>query len=659
VGMTLGALKTLTWRIRVEKLKMKSQDLSQENILKLRELFPNCVTEFIDPLTNSVSLGVDFEQLSQELSSGLIEGGVEKYSFTWPDKRAAIHSSNTCTSMTLRPFESASVDFEKTQNLYIEGDNLDVLKILRESYLNRIKLIYIDPPYNTGKDFVYNDNFIDSYESFAESCQIRDEDGNLLYTPKTNEETNGRFHTDWLNMMYPRLRIARDLLTNDGMIFISIDDHEVENLKKICQEIFGENNFVSQFVWEKKKKPSFLNTNLGTKTEYILVYAKNRAFTGPLSVDLTEVGKKYPINNAGNAMSCLTFPAESVSFRLPDGVIKAQDMSEGNIKTELLNDVEIKNGKNINAFTLKGEWRYSQKSLDEYIKAKDEITISKVPFRPNHVKKGGEIKKIHNLLLMSNGIGTNEDASEELKKLFGYKVFDYAKPVSLLMFLIKSLTYEDKDCIVLDFFSGSSTTAHAVMKLNSLDGGTRKFIMVQLPEVLGKDSEAAKRNYKTICDIGRDRIKRAGKVILEENELRFSNLDTGFRVLKLWDTNLRDVFYHPVSLAQSDLFNSVDNVKSGRAPEDLLFQIMPECGCLFSDPIEKKKILGMNIFVVNNGQLIACFDFGINEEVITKIAKMQPAYFVTRDAAFSRDNVIDNFDQIFQSYSPSTKLRIF
>ena len=637
----------------MEKLNMQTTDVVDENIKRIGEMFPNCLTEVKDE-KGRPQVAIDFDQLRQELSKNIVEGPEERYQFTWPDKRNAIRLANAPTTDTLRPCREESVDFDNTQNLYIEGDNLQVLKLLRENYLGKVKMIYIDPPYNTGNDFVYNDNFDQDKQEYVHNSGQYDEQGNQLVT---NTESNGRFHTDWLNMIYPRLKVAKDLLSDDGVCFISIDDNEVENLNKICNEIFGESNYVSQFVWEKKKKPSFLNANIGVKVEYILTYARNRFSLGALSVDTTEEGKKYPFNNAGNSLGILTFPPRSVKFNIADGIVRKQDMSEGKIITELLDDFEIKNGLNETEFKLRGEWRYSQEKLNEIIANKETIIISKIPFRPNHVKAGGEIKKMHNLLSISSyNIGTNEDATAEQISIFGTTYFDYAKPSSLIALLVKSVTYNDKDSLILDFFSGSATTAHAVMQLNAEDGGNRKFIMVQLPEATDEKSEAYKAGYKNICEIGKERIRRAGKKIKEESPLTTQDLDTGFRVLKLDSSNMQDVYYTPEEFDQRDLFE--DNIKSDRTEEDLLFQTMIDLGIELSAKIEQTQIAGKTVWNVSDGYLMACFDEAVNETTITEIAKQQPYYFVMRDKSLANDNVADNFEQIFNHYSKDTIRRI-
>ena len=640
---------------------MRSADGVQANIEKIASLFPDCVTETItgyEPDGSPILRHkVDFEKLQQNLSSEIISGKEERYQFTWPDKKKAILLANSPINATLRPCREESVDFDNTGNLYIEGDNLDVLKCLKETYLHKVKMIYIDPPYNTGNDFVYEDDFAESTSEYLANSGQFDEQGRRLVA---NTESNGRFHTDWLNMIYPRLKVARDLLTDDGVIFISIDDNEVENLRKVCDEIFGESNFVTQFVWEKKKKPSFLNINIGTKTEYILCYAKNRPQLGALSVDTTEEGKKYPINNAGNSLATLTFPIGSVSFNIPDGLIKSQDMSGGNIKTVLLNDFHIENGTNKEKFQLQGEWRYSQTTLNEILANGDKIVISKIPFRPNHIKTGGEIKKMHNLLsnALYPSVGSNEDATSEIISLLGINCFDYSKPSSLIRTFIKACTYEQKRSLILDFFSGSATTAHAVMQLNAEDGGNRKFIMVQLPELTDEKSEAYKAGYKNICEIGKERIRRAGKKIKEDNPLTTQDLDTGFRVLKLDSSNMRDVYYSPADTTQANLFSQVDNVKDDRTPEDLLFQVMLELGATLDSKIETTAIAGKQVFNVADNYLVACFDTDIDDEVVTAIAKMQPQYAVLRDKSMTNDSTATNFEQIFKTYAPNTVTKV-
>lgn len=626
----------------IEKLELEQNPLS-ETVEKIREICPAAVTR---------DGKIDFEELKTSLATDVAEDTIEKYEFTWVGKNAAKAEANRPIRKTLRPVVADSKDWDNTKNLYIEGDNLDALKLLQESYLGKVKMIYIDPPYNTGNDFVYCDNFKMGCAEFIEKSGQCDADGNRLFA---NTKTNGRFHSDWCSMMYSRLKIARNLLTDDGVIFISIDDHEQTNLKKICDEIFGEDNFVSLFVWEKKKKPSFLNTNLGVKTEYVLCYAKQRQELGALSVDTTEVGKKYPLNNAGNSVKDLCFPARSVRFNMGDCVIKKQDMSEGNIITTLKNDVIIKNGVNENDFVLGGEWRYSQSKLNEIIEAGDEIVISKVPFRPNHIKSGGEIKKIHNLLTMTlyPQIGTNEDSTSELINLGFNNFFDYAKPVSLMSFLVKSCTYNDTESVILDFFSGSATTAHAVMQLNAEDGGNRRFIMVQLPEETDPKSEAAKAGYANICEIGKERIRRAGEKIKAENPDK--DLDVGFRVLRVDSDNMADIAKRPSDITQGQLKLDVENIVPERSDLDLLFGVMVDCGLMLDMPIETKQMDDKTYYVVNHGDLVACFEKNIPEKLIYEIARMNPVCAVFRDSSFAEPKDKINLAEIFKNITGNDK----
>jgi adenine-specific DNA-methyltransferase len=642
----------------MEKLKMHTPDLAEENYKKLAALFPNAVTETMDEGGNVVR-AIDKDVLMQEINAKVVDDGQERYQFTWPDKRKAVILANQPIAKTLRFEKAKSVGRDGTpggtdsENIYIEGDNLDALKLLQETYLGKVKMIYIDPPYNTGNDFIYEDNFSQTTNEYLRNSGQTDYDGNRLVK---NSESNGRFHTDWLNMIYSRLKLAKDMLADNGVIFISIDDNEQQNLKKVCDEIFGDNNFIAQFVWEKKKKPSFLNANLGTKTEYIMCYSKKRSLTGAFSVSVTEEGKKYPFNNAGNSINTLIFPPNSVSFGISDGIVHPQDMSEGNIITRLLTDVEIKQGKNVNEFKLEGEWRYSQKKLDEIVANNEKIIISKIPFRPNHIKKGGEIKKIHNLLAISTyNVGTNEDATKEQTELMGKAYFDYSKPTGLLKFLIKSASYNESNCIIMDFFSGTATTAEAILLLNSEDAMNRKFIMVQLPEKTDLAGEAYRDGYHNICDIGEERIRRAGKKIKKETG---ADIDYGFRCFKVDSSNMEDVYYKPSDVKQTEIDLFADNIKADRTPEDLLIQVMLDLGVLLSSKVERTEIAGKKVFSVADGYLIACFDDEVTEEVVTAIAKKKPFYAVFRDSSMADDSVAANFEQIFATYSPQTVRKV-
>ena len=590
---------------------------------------------------------MNFDALRRLLGDNAVDDSRETYEFRWVGKDAAKAEAARPTDKTLRPVVEDSVDWDTTKNLYIEGDNLEVLKLLQRSYMGKVKMIYIDPPYNTGNDFVYHDDFAMSSDEYDEASENVDELGNRYVK---NTETSGRFHSDWCNMIYPRLMVARSLLSEDGVIFISIDDNEVENLKKICDEVFGSINFVATFIWEKKKKPSFLNINIGTKTEYVICFSKNRSLLGALSVDTTEEGKKYPFNNAGNPIANLTFPKGSVKFNIPDSVIEPQDMSGGNIITSLETEVHIVNGYNDNDFILRGEWRYSQSRLNEIISNNEEIIISKIPFRPNHIKKGGEIKKMHNLLSINNyNVGTNEDATVEQIVIFGKNYFDYAKPSRLIELFIKSVTYEKKDSIIVDFFSGTASTAHAVMQLNAEDGGNRRFIMVQLPELTDEDSEAYKAGFDNICEIGEERIRRAGEKIMEEHPEVAETLDTGFRIFYVDDSNFNPgVKTSPSEYNQQQLDLFADNIKPDRTDLDLLFGSILAWGLQLDMPMETEEVDGCKIYTVNDGDLVACFAEKVTDKVIEAMAEKDPLRVLFRDACFDSDDKKINLFETFK-----------
>ena len=609
---------------------MKSHDVIGSNTQKIAQLFPNCVTERKGK-DGKPELAIDFEKLQAELSNEIIGEGEERYQFTWPDKRAAVRLANTPTTMTLRPCREESVDFDNTQNLYIEGDNLDVLKVLRETYLGKVKMIYIDPPYNTGNDFVYNDDFAQGKGDFEQASGLFDEEGNQTIDPMLrNTESNGRFHTDWLNMIYPRLKVARDLLTDDGVIFISIDDCELENLRKVCNEIFGESNLIAQCVRKRRDSQANLSKNISPIHEYVILYAKRYGdILNKVSANIDESAYKNPDNDPRGAY--VTMPCTNKG-----GAVYTVKTPTGSEITE--------------------EWRFKRETYDALL-ADNRLVFP----------RGGEGKPRYKLFLTEkkaegqlantwlDTLASNQEATREIKELFNEKlVFDTPKPIGLLSFCVQLAT--NKECIILDFFSGSSATAHAVMKLNAEDGGNRKFIMVQLPEKTDEKSEAYKAGYKNICEIGKERIRRAGKKVKEEAGLQGQNLDTGFRVLKLDSSNMEEVYYTPQEFSMGSLFN--ENVKADRSNEDLLFQVMLDLGIELSAKIETKQIAGKQVHIVDEGYLVACFDRDVNESTIIEIAKQQPVYFVMRDASAANDNVIDNFEQIFRHYSPDTSCRI-
>lgn len=625
----------------MDRLKMQSLNVVSSNINKIAQLFPNCVTERKGK-DGKTEFAIDFEKLQAELSDDIIGEGEERYQFTWPDKRAANRLANTPTTMTLRPCREDSVDFDNTQNIYIEGDNLDVLKVLRETYLGKVKMIYIDPPYNTGNDFVYNDDFAQSRDEFEEISGMFDEEGNQTIDPmQRNTESNGRFHTDWLNMIYPRLKVARNLLTENGIIFISIDDNEQANVKKICDEVFGEGNFVAQFIWQSRQNKDNRNiTGVSIDHEYILCYSKqcgNRIFRG------TE-RKTEQYKNPDNDSRGLWTSANMVGLATID--------ARPNLHYDLINPID---GVNYGC-PAKG-WRYDRNTMNKLIAENRIIWPADPSGRP---RKKSFLNELSDNLpgfssVINIGVFTNT-ATKEIKALLNGYWFDFPKPTEIIKQFISQVT--EKDDIVLDFFSGSATTAHAVMQLNVEDGGNRRFIMVQLPEKTEEKSEAYKAGYKNICEISKERIRRAGKKIKEDNKDKegIEKLDIGFRVFKLDTSNMEDVYYTPQEFDEQNLF--ADNVKHDRTNEDLLFQVMLDLGKELSVKIEVKEIAGKTVHMVDGNYLIACFDENVNETTIKEIAKLKPVYFVMRDASAANDNVIDNFEQLFEAYSKDTVRKI-
>lgn len=582
------------------------------------------------------------------LSSEIVEGNEERYQFTWPDKRKAILAANAPINATLRPCREESVDFDTTQNLYIEGDNLDVLKCLKETYLHKVKMIYIDPPYNTGNDFVYEDDFAESASEYLANSGQFDEQGNRLVT---NTESNGRFHTDWLNMIYPRLKVARDFLTEDGVIFISIGEEELYNLTNICNEIFGASNYIST-ISRVAKTASNMGDFFASSVDYILCYAKDinhtKKFKGEVDASLykkTETsgmrkGEKYR-DDIAFFQSGLKHGGSRYPIVCPDGEIvntpnsKPWRTSEATFLQWKENGTiifkETKTSPLINEVTgEKAHWNIYTKS---YLKDREE--------------KGTQPRNLLTEYINRKGA--------DLIKTYGIP-FDFAKPLELIIFLQAILN--DKNALILDFFSGSATTAHAVMQLNAEDGGNRKFIMVQLPELTDEKSEAYKAGYKNICEIGKERIRRAGAKIKAENPLTTQHLDTGFRVLKLDSSNMKDVFYSPKETEQQDLFTLVDNVKPDRTSGDLLFQVMLELGATLDSKIEESMVDGKTIYNVGDGYLVACFDQEVSEDVVKTIAKMQPMYAVLRDTSMADDATTTNFEQIFKTYAPNTTTKI-
>lgn len=642
----------------MDKLEMKTARISQENIEKIRGLFPNAVTEVIKD--GKVELAVDFDVLKQELSDSLIEAGQERYQMTWPDKKKSVLLANSAISATLRPCREESVDFDTTQNLYIEGDNLDVLKLLRETYLGKVKMIYIDPPYNTGKNYIYKNDFSIEKNYFYNLDSQYDNEGNRLVL---NLCTNGRFHTDWLNMMYCRLKVARDLLSKEGVLIVAIDENELATLMIILKELFGEISYEFSIVSVIHNPRGQQGINFSYVNEYaILVYPNNgRKYLGDVKkkeIDARGLRDSGTESDRTDARSCF-YP-----FIVKDNkIISIGDVPDNSYHPGYSNIFREDGTVEIWPIDESGrekKWRYARQSIEsilgklsvkggrnslQVIFNKDMETMRSVWDSSKYDASEYGTKVVQNLLGVQNG-------------------FSYPKSLWLVHDMIKVASENDKSSIILDFFSGSATTAHAVMQINAEDGGKRKFIMVQLPEKCDEKSEAYKAGYKTICEIGKERIRRAGKKILDEQKDKTdlinkpAPLDIGFRVLKLDSSNMQDVFYNPAAMTQDLLSTTIDNVKPDRTPMDLLFQIMLELGVQLSAKIEEKEICGKKYYVVNENEIIACFDDNLNNDVITEIAKQQPLYAVFKDKSFATDSVGINNEQLFKTYSPSTEVKV-
>lgn len=647
----------------MDKLKMMSMDKVQGNIEKIRALFPNAVTEVLRG--GKPELKVDFDVLKQELADTLIDDRELRYQFTWPDKQKSVLLANTPIDKTLRPCREESVDFDNTQNLYIEGDNLEVLKLLQETYLGKIKMIYIDPPYNTGNDFVYNDDFAQGSDEYMENSGQLDEQGNRLFQ---NTESNGRFHTDWLNMIYPRLRLAKDLLSDDGVIFISVDDNEVRNAKIICDEIFGENNFIGQIVWQttQKNDPRFVAIN----HEYVLCYCRNIIVQNdcgkwrvahPLIKDMMDEYER--LNRSCDSVEELQSkwneilkkekfaPLKHYKYIDKRGPYFAADISDPQRKGPKHDFVIHPITKQLCKAPAGG---YSPREAE----MRRRLENDEIHFGPTHEYVVCSKKYLTTAEDRLNSVYYEDGrrATKVLEDLIGKGIFEHPKSELLLKRLAGFVTY--KDSVVLDFFSGSATTAHAVMQLNAEDGGNRKFIMVQLPEPCDEKSEAYKAGYKNICEIGKERIRRAGVKIKQEQGLKVQNLDTGFRVLKLDSSNMQPVYYNPEEYSQTLLDDLTDNIKADRTPLDLLFQVMLDLGKPLSAKIEEKDIAGKKVYIVNDDDLIACFDSNVTEETVKAIAQLKPLYAVFRDSSLANDSTAANFDQIFATYSPNTVRKV-
>ena len=623
----------------MDKLRMQSSNGVEDNITKIAQLFPDCVTETVDERSGQPKHLIDFEKLKQNLSDNVMSERAEHYQFTWPDKSKAILLANSPINATLRPCREDSVDFDNTQNLYIEGDNLDVLKCLKETYLHKVKMIYIDPPYNTGNDFVYEDDFAQSSEEYLANSGQFDEQGNRMFT---NAESNGRFHTDWLNMIYPRLKVARDLLTDDGVIFISIDDNEVENLRKVCDEVFGEQNFIATLIWERAFAPKNDAKFISSSHDYIVMCAKR--------IENFKIGR---LERTQEANARYSNPDND-----PRGVWTSGDMLVKTYNKSCDYPITTPSGKIVNPVPGRC-WRFSEESFLE--KVKD----NRIWFGPEgngvpRVKRFLSELKFEGMaptsILFHKEVGHSQEGSKEVTALFGDKgVFDGPKPVRLLQRLL-TLANLDDNSIILDFFSGSASTAHAVMKMNVEKDKHCSFVMVQLPEHISEKKK--EQGYETVCEIGKERIRRAGKKIKEDSPLTTQDLDTGFRVLKLDSTNMQNIYYSPKDISQADLFSQVDNVKPDRTGEDLLFQVMLELGATLDSKIETTTVAGKTIYNVAEGYLVACFDPDVTDDVVKSIAQMQPAYAVLRDTSMKDDSTATNFEQIFKTYSPDTVTKI-
>ena len=691
----------------MDTLKMHSLDGVQRNIELIGKLFPNAITEV--KRDGKVEHAIDFDVLRQELSDSIVEGREERYQFTWPDKKKAMLAANAPITATLRPVVADSVGKDGTpggfdsENLYIEGDNLEVLKLLQETYLGKVKMIYIDPPYNTGNDFVYNDEFGMKSEEWNATSGNYDEDGNQLVGKlELNTESNGRFHTDWLNMIYPRLKLAKDLLSDDGAIFISIDDNELYNLKKICDVVYGESCFVGNVAWQRTYSMRNDSKGLPSEAEHILVYSKQPNWIPNKlpRTDKMDAAYKNPDNDPNGAWQNTTpyapgarthqgmvyaiqhpftgellYPAPASCWRYDQKTML--DYMSGWCEYELknINDekeraeicgVDVENiRKDVKAIVLKYDLNQA--------KEKAKLVLNRGQWPRFYFTRDGvggirrktylnqvEGRTVTNLWPYAE-VGHTDEAMKELKNLFDGSVpFDTPKPTRLVERILTIAT--DKDSYILDFFSGSATTAHAVMKKNMEDGGNRKYILVQLPE------KGNSPQYETLCEIGKERIRRAGKQILSAGggQLSFSEtqpdqsapIDIGFRCLRLDSSNMENVYYTPEETQQQDLFSLVDNVKPDRTPEDLLFQVMLDLGVLLSSPIEVKEIAGKKVFNVADGFLLACFDHDVTEETVKAIAQMKPYYAVFRDSSMANDSVATNFDQIFETYSPETVRKV-
>ena len=625
----------------MEKMKMESVDIIAQNVEKIGELFPNCITETIDE-NGKPKKAINFDMLKQMLSDDVLEGD-EAYEFTWVGKKAAIVESNKPIRKTLRPCKEESVDWDNTENLYIEGDNLEVLKLLQESYLNKVKMIYIDPPYNTGNDFIYRDDFAKSENEYLEEKGIYDLDGNKMYK---NTDTNGRFHSDWCSMMYSRLMLARNLLTKDGVIFISLDDGEFDNLRKICNEVFGEKNFLECLIWKKRATPPN-DRNIGRIHEFVLCYAKEleNVSLGLLPRDEKSISRySNPDNDSRGPWVASDLSANGKGGRI--------------VQSCIYPIVNPQNGKEY--FPSEGRcWLFNKEKMDAWI-AEGRVSFRENTGAPFLKRYLSEVRQGLTLPTIMTEFGYSQTSAAEGDKLFGIKgVFEYAKPTTLINPLIRVGAPNDDD-IIMDFFSGSSTTAHAVFQLNAELGSKKKFIMVQIPEKCNESSAAYKAGYRTICELARDRIKKAGIQIQNEKTDLFTKkeLDIGFRVLKVDSSNMNDVYYAPSDYSQGFLNQLESNIKPDRTDLDLLFGCLLEWGLPLSLPYSSEEIDGCTVHDYNDGDLIACFDENVPDSVVKAIAKKKPLRAVFRDSSFSDSPSKINVGEIFKLLAPDTRVKV-
>ena len=654
----------------MDKLRMQTANKADENFRKLAAMFPNAVTETINE-NGEVVRAIDKDVLMQEIACTVVDGNEERYQFTWPDKKKSVLLANAPINKTLRPVRedetvptgadsegkpycsTGSVDFDTTENLYIEGDNLEVLKLLQETYLHRVKMIYIDPPYNTGFNLIYHNDFHQKTQDYLVNSGQQDENGNALVG---NPETNGRFHTDWLNMMYPRLRLAKDLLTNDGVLCCAIDENEFATLSQMLKEIFGESSYEHSYVSVVHNPRGQQGSNFSYVNEYLIfIYpADNKKYLADFprdTVDARNLRDSGTESDRTDARNCF-YP-----FIVKNGkIIDIGDVPENNFHPSSANVIRSDSAIEVWPMNDNGDekkWRYARQSVEKILsqlEPKEGRNSVQIIFN----KSEGTMRSVW----ANARYDASEYGTKLVQALLGDSRFSYPKSLYAVYDSVMAGTREDKEAIVLDFFSGSATTAHAVMQLNAEDGGHRKFIMVQLPEVTDEKSEAYKAGYKTICEIGKERIRRAGKKIKEDSPLTTQDLDIGFRVLKCDTSNMKEVYYNPAEYEASLFSHLEDNIKEDRTPEDLLFQVMLDLGVLLSSKIEETTIAGKKVFNVEDNYLIACFDSDVTEETITAIAKQKPYYFVMRDSSMASDSVATNFDQIFATYSPDTVRKV-